>query len=159
MTMQFATDSQMSGDVAVRVLDNDGDERFIINEEAPTQVLVRWKITGPHYWAYAIGNATWRVRVKFESIGPGADLTIPAQGAPAHTVAAPNTFSLDAATDSAEWRTVLTMPTDGFGADQVYKPVAVVDFRADPAIVATEVQVAGFAEYPLILTREDPDSP
>ena len=159
MPIQFATDPNMTGDVRMRVLDNDGLERQIINEELDSFIEVEWKVDGPHFWAYALGNSTWRVRVGVESFGPAREHAFPPANQPAHLVPATSFDSIDVANQTVTWKTRVRVPDDVYDADVVYKPAAAIDFRVDPAIPALVVQVAGFAEGDIFQTREDPDEP
>jgi hypothetical protein len=159
MPIQFATDPSMTGDVRMRVLDNDGLEQQIINEELDSFIEVEWKITGPHFWAYALNDSVWRVRIGVESFGPAREHAFPPAGQPIHTVNARDFDSVDVATQTVSWKTQVRVPDDVYDADVVYKPAAAIDFKVDSAIPALVVQVAGFAEGDIFQTREDPDEP
>jgi hypothetical protein len=148
----------MTGEVRMRVLDNDGLEQQIIDEERPSLIEVEWRITGPHFWAYAIGNSRWRVRVGVESFGPTEEFAFPQTPQP-KIVPATDFDNLDLGNQAVSWKTRILVPDDVYNADVIYKPAAAVDFRVDPLIPVLAVQVAGFAEGNIFQTREDPDVP
>ncbi len=88
MPIRFATDPSVTGDVRMRVLDNDGLVQPIINEALDSFSAVEWEITGPHFWAYASNDSVRRVRV-----GPAREHAFPPPGQPAHRVRAKTTAS------------------------------------------------------------------
>lgn len=149
-----------NGDVKLTVLDNDGLEAAIINEERPSAFRVEWEVTGPFYWAYTLGNSVWRVRIGVESIGPAPELAFPPRNQPAHEVKASNFVDIDHVNKRVRWRTQINVPDDVYDADVVYKPAAALDFSLDGLVgFPLAVQVAGFSEGNVFQAREDPDEP
>lgn len=148
----------MAGDVTMAVLDNDGFEKQIIDENLPSAFRVVWEVRGPAYWAYAIGDSVWRIRIGVESFGPATEHSFPTAGTPAHTVAAID-GDVDDVAKVVRWTTEVPVPAHVYDTDVVYKAVAAVDFKVDPLIDPLAAPVAGFAEGSVFQTKEDPQSP